>query len=180
MKKILTLIFLATSMMAVAQNYSFVYGDMKFMIPNEAKDPKNDKQDEYVLKANLPDGIYTIFYDGEMTKVFQKGFLKSNHRIKSWAYYTQDQKPKMDIEYDESGLISGLVKEYYPSGNRMTETQFKNGQANGMMVSFYENGVKKMQCNMKSNNMEGKAIFYDEMGKVKQSMGINYGEPAKK
>ena len=49
-----------------------------------------------------------------------------------------------------------------------------------MMVSFYENGVKKMQCGMKSNNMDGKAVFYDETGKVKQTMGINYGEEKSK
>jgi antitoxin component YwqK of YwqJK toxin-antitoxin module len=179
MKKMLVFLFMAPAF-AMAQNYSFVNGDIKFMTPNPAKNDKNPNVDEYVLKPGLPDGTYTIFYDGEMTKVYQKGFLHDGHRTRSWVYYTMYQKPKMELEYDESGLMSGLVKEYYPSGALMTETQFKNGQANGMMVSFYESGIKKMQCGMKNNNMEGKAIFYDETGKVKQSMGIKMEEPAKK
>ena len=181
MKKLFTLLFLVSALPALAQNYAFVNGDSKFMDPNPAYDAGNPKQDEFILKPNLPDGSYTIFYDAQKTKVFQKGFLMNGHRVKSWAYYTMAQYPKMELEYDEAGLISGLVKEYYPSGALMTETQFRNGQANGMMVSFYESGIKKMQCGMKNNNMDGKAIFYDENGKVKQSMGVNYGEdPLKK
>ena len=179
MKKLFTLFLLLCSVYSFAQTYAFVNGDMKFMVPNPAKDSKHPDQDEYVLKPNLPDGAYTIYYDGAKTKVYQKGFLKNGHRIKSWAYYTIDQKPKIDMEYDDAGIISGLVKEYYPSGALLTETQFSNGQANGLMVSFYENGVKKMQCGMKNNNMEGKAIFYDETGKVKQNMDMKYGEPSK-
>jgi len=119
---------------------------------------------------------YSIFFDKEMKNVYQKGFLKDGHRIKYWAYYTTDQKPKMEIEYDGAGIISGLVKQYYPNGALMTETQFKNGMANGMMVSYYESGVKKMQCIMKNNNVEGKAIYYDATGKVTQSMEYKYGE----
>ena len=177
MKKILTLLAFMP-LLSAAQNYSFVNGDPKFMVINPAKDT-NPNQDEYILKPGLPDGSYTIFYDKNMSKVFQKGFLNDGHRVKSWAYYTKDEKPKMEIEYDESGLISGLVKEYYPSGALMTETQFKNGQANGIMISYYENGIKKMQCGMKNNNMEGKAVFYDQAGNPKQSMDVKYGEEKK-
>ena len=145
------------------------------MVKNPARNEKNPNLDEYVLKPGLPDGSYIIFFDASKTKVYQKGFLKDGHRIKSWAYYSLNEVPKMEIEYDEIGLVSGLVKEYYPSGALMTETQFRNGQANGMMVSYYENGVKKMQCGMKDNNMDGKAIFYDETGKVTQNMGVQMG-----
>lgn len=176
MKKLLTLIFFLP-VLCFAQNYSFVNGDPKFMDRNPVKDAKSD---EYVLKPGLPDGTYTIYYDQALTKVYQKGFMQNGHRIKSWAYYSLAQQPKMEIEYDESGLMSGLVKEYYPSGALMTETQFKNGQANGLMISYYENGIKKMQCGMKNNNMDGKAVFYDETGKVKQSMDIKMGDNEKK
>ena len=180
MRKSVTILFLLMSSFLFAQNYAFVNGDKKFMTKNPAYDAKHLNQDEYVLLPGLPDGSYVIYFDASMKKIYQKGFLKDGHRIKSWAYYTRDEKPKMEIDYDESGLVSGLVKEYYPGGALMTETQFRNGQANGMMVSFYENGVKKMQCGMKDNNMYGKAIFYDETGKVTQSMGINPKESGKK
>ncbi len=180
MKKLLAFLFLLSFFGAKAQNYTFVNGDMKFMMPNKAKDAQNPNLDDYVLKPNLPDGSYTIYYDGAKTKVYQKGFLSNGHRIKSWAYYTQEQKPKMEIEYDESGLMSGLVKEFYSSGALMTETQFHNGQANGMMVSYYETGIKKMQVGMKNNNMDGKAIFYDASGKVTQAMDVKYGEDQQK
>lgn len=176
MKKLLTLLLLIPVFGAFAQDYSFVNGDMKFMVPNKAKDATNPNQDDYVLKPGLPDGSYTIFYDAAQAKVFQKGFLNNGHRVKSWTYYTTEQTPKMEIEYDDAGLISGLVKEYYPGGALMTETQFRNGQANGMMVSYYESGIKKMQCGMKDNNMNGKAIFYDATGKVQQAMDLKYGE----
>jgi antitoxin component YwqK of YwqJK toxin-antitoxin module len=180
MKKQLTLFLTFSTAFAFAQTYPLVNGDPKFMERNPAK-ANNPSQDEYILKPNLPDGTYVIYYDAARSKVFQKGFIANGHRIKSWAYYTEDEKPKMELEYDESGLISGLVREYYPGGALMTETQFKNGQANGMMVSYYEKGGKKMQCIMKNNNMDGKAIFYDEAGKVTQSMDVRYGsEPAKK
>ncbi len=182
MKKLFTLLFLIAFNTAFGQTYSFVNGDMKFMVPNPVRDAKNPDLDEYVMKPGLPDGSYTIFYDAQQTKVYQKGFMGNGHRVKSWAYYTLEQTPKMEIQYDESGLISGLVKEFYPDGALMTETQFRNGQANGMMVSYYKSGIKKMQCGMKNNNMDGKAIFYDETGKVTQSMGVKYGEeePKKK
>ena len=144
------------------------------MDPNPVVDEKNPDMDKYVLKPGLPDGSYTIYFDKEMTKVFQKGFLQDGHRVKYWAYYTPDQKPKMEIEYNESGIITGIVKQYYPGGALMTETQFKNGQANGMMVSYYESGAKKMQCSMKDNNVVGKATYYDETGKMTQSTEVKY------
>jgi antitoxin component YwqK of YwqJK toxin-antitoxin module len=174
MKKLFYIFCLLSFIPAFAQNYSFVYGDPKFMEPNPVIDDRRPELDKYVIKSGLPDGSYTIFYDKEKTKVFQKGFLQNGHRVKFWAYYTEDQNPKMEIEYDESGVISGLVKQYYPGGALMTETQFKNGMANGMMVSFYESGVKKMQCIMKNNNIEGKAVYYDATGKVTQSMEYKY------
>jgi len=174
MKKILLILCCFSFLSTFAQNYSFVNGDPKFMEPNPLVNEKNPDIDKYVLKPRLPDGSYTIFYDKEMTKVFQKGFLKDGHRIKYWAYYTEEQKPKMEIEYNEIGIISGLVKQYYPSGKLMTETQFKNGQANGMMVSYYETGVKKMQCSMKDNNVVGKAMYYDATGKVTQATEYRY------
>jgi antitoxin component YwqK of YwqJK toxin-antitoxin module len=174
MKKIIFFFCCFSFLTSFAENYSFVNGDPKFMEPNPIAGEKNPDADKYILKSELPDGIYTIFYDKEMTTVFQKGFLKDGHRIKSWTYYTTDEKPKMEIEYNELGIISGLVKQYYPSGALMTETQFSNGMANGMMVSFYETGVKKMQCIMKNNNIEGKAIYYDATGKVTQSMEYKY------
>jgi|GEM_PF-6320472 len=181
MKKILAFLFFVPVFAAFAQTYSFENGNTKFMVINPVRDAKNPNVDEYVLKPGLPDGAYTIFYDKQLTKIYQKGFLKDGHRIKSWAYYTPEQNPKIEIEYDEAGLVSGLVKEYYPGGALMTETQFKNGQANGMMVSFYETGVKKMQCGMKDNNVTGKAIFYDATGKVTQNMEYKYGaDPVKK
>jgi antitoxin component YwqK of YwqJK toxin-antitoxin module len=180
MKKLLIILFLLPFAI-LAQDYAFVNGDTKFMVPNSARDAKNPNLDEYVLKPGLPDGSYTIFYDASKTKVYQKGFLKDGHRIKSWTYYTVEENPKMEIEYNESGIISGMVREYYPGGALMTETQFKNGQANGMMVSYYESGIKKMQCGMKNNTMDGKAIFYDATGKVQQAMDVKFGEqPVKK
>jgi antitoxin component YwqK of YwqJK toxin-antitoxin module len=174
MKKIILILCCFSFVSTFAQKYSFVNGDPKFMDPNPLIDEHNPDLDKFVLKAGLPDGSYTIFFDKEMTMVFQKGFLQDGHRIKYWAYYTKEQNPKMEIEYNELGIVSGLVKQYYPSGALMTETQFRNGQANGMMVSFYESGVKKMQCNMKNNNVEGKAIYYDQSGKVTQSMEYKY------
>ena len=174
MKKLIFILCCFSFVTTFAQTYSFVYGDPKFMEPNPVKDEGRADLDKYVLKSGLPDGSYTIFFDKEMTKAYQKGYLQDGHRVKYWAYYTEDQNPKMEIEYDESGIISGLVKQYYPGGALMTETQFKNGQANGMMVSYYESGIKKMQCSMKDNNIVGKAIYYDQTGKVTQATEIKY------
>jgi antitoxin component YwqK of YwqJK toxin-antitoxin module len=174
MKKLLFILCCFSFVSVFAQDYSFVNGDPKFMVPNPIADDRRPELDKYVLKPDLPDGTYSIFFDKEKTKIIQKGFLQNGHRVKYWAYYTEEQNPKMEIEYDELGIISGLVKQYYPGGALMTETQFRNGMANGMMVSYHESGVKKMQCNMKDNNLVGQAIYYDQTGKVTQAMEYKY------
>src|SRR5690349_8707115 len=127
MKKITLILCFFSFLSSFAQNYSFVNGDPKFMEPNTVVDVRNPLPDKYILKSGLPDGIYTIFFDKEMTKVYQKGFLQDGHRVKNWTYYTEEEKPKMEIEYNELGIVSGFVRQYYPSGALMTETQFKDG-----------------------------------------------------
>src|SRR5687767_9760082 len=102
MKEILILFFGLAVLSSFGQDYAFVNGDPKFMTKNQSRG-SNPNADEYVLQPGLPDGSYTIYYDKEKSRVFQKGFLQNGHRIKYWAYYTPEQKPKMEIEYDENG-----------------------------------------------------------------------------
>ena len=58
---------------------------------------------------------------------------------------------KLDIVKGE--VIGGI--ERYPSGQKKTETHFKNGRMNGNSTEWHENGQKKLDVNYKDDKAEG-------------------------
>ena len=67
------------------QTFNFVIGDPVFMEKNSNPSVQGLPEDQFMMRANVADGTYVLFYDEQQTKVCQKGFMKSNHRDKSWS-----------------------------------------------------------------------------------------------
>ena len=91
-----------------------------------------------------------------------------------------------------NGLKEGKQSEFYESGNKKLESEFKNdretgtwtvyfdngkisttfsyldGQLNGPVVINDDKGTKIVEGNYRGGKEDGKWIFYDESGKVKK------------
>jgi antitoxin component YwqK of YwqJK toxin-antitoxin module len=176
MKKILTLLFVLATLVASAQSFSLTLGDSKYMaaVPKTSSDKTSSEL--FLMKSSVADGAYTIFYDDAKTKVCQKGFMKGGHRVRSWAYYYENQNPQVEFLYDDAGNIINISKEYYETGNLKAETQYRDGKPNGMSVGFNEKGVKIFQCTFKDGVMDGKAFSFGSDGKPSKTETYSNGK----
>jgi antitoxin component YwqK of YwqJK toxin-antitoxin module len=164
MKNLLTVFCILFSSHLFAQGIQIVYGDAKYMTPKKSATDAGTLKQEYLMKANAPDGAYVIFSDKEKTKICQRGYLKNGHPVKVWNYYYDNQSMKSSFEYDDNGMLINTMKEYYESGNLKTETQVRNGIPNGMAATFNEKGKKTSYCNYVNGIKEGTAVWFDESG----------------
>jgi len=58
-----------------------------------------------------------------------------------------------------NGLLHGIQKEYFYSGQLKTATIFTGGTENGRHIEYYECGSKKLNANYSNGDLEG---LYEE------------------
>ena len=65
-------------------------------------------------------------------------------------------------------MIHGEWKEYYPSGNIRSITNYIFGEKNGLEIFYYNNGIKKTEQSFKNNSPNSKIIRWKENGDLIQ------------
>lgn len=65
---------------------------------------------------------------------------------------------------------------WYDSGQKKTETWYKNGKRDGKRLAWYENAQKKEECQFKDDQEEGKCLEWYKDGKKKSEVDYKNGK----
>ena len=107
---------------------------------------------DYFLDGNLQMiGEYTsnnlkskngnfIYYHQNGQKDAEGKYVK-NERSGDWFYWYDNGQQKKVLSYDETGLLSGASREYYPSGKLKFEGSYALDKFDGVCKWYFENGA---------------------------------------
>ena len=76
------------------------------------------------------------------------------------------------------GKPDGMETGWYESGQKSSETNYKDGKLHGLITWWYENGQKKLEANFKDGKLHGLHTTWHENGQ-KQSE-LNYYKDGEK
>ncbi|MFD1551578.1 hypothetical protein DNU06_03265 [Putridiphycobacter roseus] len=118
-----------------------VLGVMLVIFPscNEATSTNEETSAKMVTK-NVKPGYYQEFYDNGQVKVEGKK--------------------------NKAGLKEGLWMSFFENGNKMSESNFKNGLNDGYSMVWQPNALVHYFGNYKAGKKIGEWTFYDKNGKV--------------
>ena len=119
-------------------------------------------ENEGFYKNNIPDSLWTYYYESGLTKM--KGMLNngSNHGL--WEYYFENGKINM------AGMIIDSKREdtwkyYYENGDLKSQGDYKENKKDGIWNYFYEEGELKAQTYYSGDKGSYKEFF--NSGKIK-------------
>jgi antitoxin component YwqK of YwqJK toxin-antitoxin module len=88
-----------------------------------------------------------------------------------------DQSSRVVKEmFFENGVLNGIRKLYYNSGNIKTETPYKKGRPNGISKEYYETGELKTEKLFKNGKIDGISKSYYKNGKIKAEVPYSNGD----
>jgi len=88
-------------------------------------------------------------------------FKKNIHQ----EYYPSG-KLKISGKLDKQGLKKGIWTAYFENGQKMSESNYKNGVNNGYSIVWYPNGNVRYFGDYFEGEKKGEWTFYNEDGKV--------------
>lgn len=90
-------------------------------------------------------------------------------------YYVTGQK-NLEANYKD-GKLDGLLIKWYENGQKKSEGNFKDDRADGPVTLWYEDGQKKQVGNNKDGNLDGLCIYYNEDGTEWKRITYKDGKP---
>ena len=97
-----------------------------------------------------------------------QGYCKEKTRKE----YYKGGKLKAIYPYNDAGVLDGIVKQYYPSGQLEREDGYRKNVREGISKVYYTNGKLLGEGNKKNGKLEGITKLYYENGKLQG--GFNY------
>jgi antitoxin component YwqK of YwqJK toxin-antitoxin module len=154
MKKIILLFATFCLMHVNGQSIKISYSDSSFFPPRTK-----------ILRSDLPDGYYEVYYEILKTGKNYEGQIKTNLRTGTWIWYNSDGKKEREANY-YSGQLHGSYKEYYATGQLKSLFEVKNGFPEGTMSELCSNGLKKSEGFFSDGARSGLWRFWDESGSL--------------
>ena len=90
--------------------------------------------------------------------------------------YYEDGNLKSIYPYNESGLLDGLVKQYYADGKIKVEAEYKNNVREGIYKNYYENGNLMLLFNYKDGKTDGICKRYYRSGSLMLEQNYTSGD----
>lgn len=96
------------------------------------------------------------------------------------ADFTDESLNNADVEDTSSPIaqeevLEGLEVEYYDSGQKESEANYKDGVQHGKYTSWYENGQKELEENWVNGEKDGKFVFWNEDGQKLEEVSWKFG-----
>jgi antitoxin component YwqK of YwqJK toxin-antitoxin module len=154
MNKVLIILFLSVSTIAVAQDFNIVYYNSKWEVTSI-------KYAKYFRNSGFDPS--TLTFDSIVTDHYMKGPIEMIGRY-------------------SKGIKNGQFIYYYPNQSVKLITTYTDNKRSGTWMSFYENGqIEKVveykegkEILIKYNNKEGKSFLKDLTGKYSIETFYNY------
>ena len=131
--------------------------------------------DEYDEKE-FDDGSKIKYYFLEGKLVFEIIYKPNGIKIE---YYIKDDKPyylatsyykngnlKSIFYYSSKGILDGIVKSYYDTGELREEYNYIRGILEGEFTIYYKNGYPKYKSNFLNGKLNGLKQKYSDNGKL--------------
>jgi len=90
--------------------------------------------------------------------------------------YYEDGTLRAIYPYNESGLLDGLAREYYPNGKIKVEAEYNNNVKEGTYKKYYENGNLIVLANYKDGKKDGILKRYYTSGSLMLEQSYLDGE----
>jgi antitoxin component YwqK of YwqJK toxin-antitoxin module len=102
----------------------------------------------------------------QLFDVFGKKVAEGNYinEIKEGKWIIFSENRKVAEENYHSGLLDGLSRKYYDTGELLEETEWEEGKQEGNYRVFFKSGKPYLQCKMSNNQRNGLCISYFENG----------------
>lgn len=122
------------------------------------------------------DGIVahtTTYYEGG--KIMAEGKYVNQQKDSVWKYYLDEKSnPVVSMETYKNGILFGESITYYTdSGNPAEILMLENGKKNGKLLKYFPDGQLMTESYYKDGQPDGSFIHYHPNGKV-QIQGVYY------
>lgn len=95
-----------------------------------------------------------------------KGTMNGEKRVGQWVFYHLDGTTIVSEENYENGLLNGISKTYYRSGEVTEILFYKNGKLEGNIKRFSDEGILLDDLIYKNGKLNGLAKYYNTNGKL--------------
>lgn len=133
------------------------------------------------LKRETPDLAKSITITGPAGSIYRaywpdkslmaEGPVVGNKKNGPWKLYFKGTNGKsvMAEVIFKNDLLEGKMKEFFPSGKTMVESEYKMGVLNGRYMSYYESGIGKLEAFYRDGKKSGKSFEYYDNGNTREN-----------
>ena len=134
--------------------------------------------DPEVRKKIIEDAIeFEILKKADGSLQFFEPLELSPYRGSGWgALYYINRNVKRLYQL-KAGKLEALKTDWYESGEKKSETNWKNGAQDGLFTFWHENGQKKGQENWMDGKLDGLSTFWYENGTKETEGHFKSGKP---
>lgn len=162
---------------------------------------KQGPVERQTIKSGQVDGLVEFFDDEGL--LWHQVHMHQNLKEGEEVYYypliagTSRHQPKISLQWQQ-GLLHGLVRTWYPSGQLQSERQVIQEQADGSYMSYYPDGHVRMVEQYKAGRLvsgdyfemgatlpissvrdgNGRVMIYGDTGQLERESIYSDGEPA--
>jgi antitoxin component YwqK of YwqJK toxin-antitoxin module len=120
-------------------------------------------------------------YTGWAKRIWDNGQIKALGQINDgkeeglWTEWYESGNKLTEVNYKD-GKMEGVGTLWYENGKKQTESNYKNGKHNGLWKHWFENGQKKGEGNFKDGKPNGLATLWYENGQKQRETNFKNGE----
>lgn len=107
--------------------------------------------------------------------VIAEGFFIDKKREGEWRFYDEKTKTLILTEEYQNGILNGVSRTYFLTGNLSEETHYINGTKQGLWQKFYANNMLEAKANYLDDQFDGEGIFYYSNGIIKEQGSFKSG-----
>jgi antitoxin component YwqK of YwqJK toxin-antitoxin module len=122
-----------------------------------------------IVVTNPTKNTYNVFWPDK--SLMAEGPVAGNKKNGTWKLYfkgTGGKSVMAEINFKDD-MPDGKIKEFYPSGKTMIESEYKMGILHGRYMSFYESGIGKIEAYFRDGRKNGKSFEYYDNGNTKEN-----------
>ena len=122
---------------------------------------------------------YLVFPDLTLNEILAKAidYKKITDDYTGWAKRIWDNGQIKALGQITDGMKDGLWTEWYESGNKLTEVNYKAGKMDGITTLWHENGKKQSESKYKDGKHNGPWKHWYENGQKKGEGNFQDGKP---
>jgi len=125
-----------------------------------------EKHPMVIKKFKVSNAIADVQYFSTNAVLESEGKMDGKKRIGVWTYYFVDGKTILSTESYKNGLLDGVTKTYYNSGEVAEIAHFQADKLNGNRTRYSDTGAVTENLTYQNGIIHGPAVIYDQEGAI--------------